>query len=259
VIGTGEESVGNSEYETELRRRTRLTRGGSWFALLVSGVTILAAMLFYHYTGPGPTSPGCIAAGAVTCQRELVSNGLFGTGLGSPVPGNFGSSSPWATAYWVISIFIGICAVVSFYWMRSRKIGTAGRIWPIVTIGLGALVLGVASRDWEALAPSQLTIRGMQALLVIALGLIALAIVDRSWSFSIFVAGFFGLAVTSCLYNVVNLFQRFGIGPDWAANDQTLPNLILPGIYLLIGGAAFWIVRHWRFRAEPSKLFPTLA
>ena len=254
-----EGSTGSIGRSTDLRPRTRLARGGSWFAMLVAGVVILAAMPFNHYVNSRSISPTCRGVIGVACQRELVSRGPFGMGLGSPLPGIIGSSSPWATTYWVVSIFLGVCAVVGFYWLRSRKIGTTGRIWPIVTVGLGALVLGVASRNWFTTVPSDFTIRGMQALLVITLGLIVLTIIDRSWTFSFFVAVFFGLALMSCLYNVSNLFQRLGIGANyWPGNDQTLPNLILPGIYLLLGGAAFWAFRHWKIRAELMKGFATL-
>lgn len=150
--------------------------------------------------------------------------------------------------------------MVVFYWFRTRTTGIAGRIWPIVSIGLGAIVLGLASRNWWfSDVPTNFTVRGMQALVVIALGLIVLAVIDRSWAFSLFAAGFFGLALLSCLYNVSNIFQRLGIGADyWPVNDQTLPNLILPGLYLLIGGAAYWVIRHWRIRGHRIKGSPTL-
>jgi hypothetical protein len=163
-------------------------------------------------------------------------------GLGSSAPGFFGNSSPRATTYWLISILLGTCVVVGFYWIRSRKLGAAGRIWPIATVGLGALVLVIAARNWFSIAPTEMSIRGMQALLIVALGLIVLAFVDRSWTFSLFIAGFFGLALLSCLYDVSNLFDRLGVSSRWPVNDQTLPNLILPGIYLLIGGGAFWVI-----------------
>jgi hypothetical protein len=150
----------------------------------------------------------------------------------------------------VISIFLGVCVVVGFYWVRSRKNGSVGRIWPIVAVGLGALVLGVASRNWFSTIPPTMTVRGMQSLLIIALGLIVLAAIDHAWSFSLFVAGFLGLALLSCLYDVSNVFSRLGISSHWPVDDQTLPNLILPGIYLVLGGAAFWALHHWKNRRQ---------
>jgi hypothetical protein len=250
VTGTNNDSAGGVEHEIEFRRGIRTARQGNWFALLVSGVVVLAAIPSYHYLGSATGSTGCrvITSGAFICRTQFYSNGPFGIGLGSSAPGFFGNSSPSATTYWVISILLGTCAVVGFIWIRSRKLGTAGRFWPYVTIGLGALVLGVASRNSFSILPAEMTIRGMQALLIIALGLIALAIIGRGWTFSIFVAGFLSLALLSCLYDVSNLFQRLGVASHWTRNDQTLPNLILPGVYLLIGGVAICTVRIWRFR-----------
>lgn len=227
------------------RNKSVLTLGSTWFALTVSGVIVLLAMPFYDSSSKGCSS---LSPGALICQRALASKGLFGPGLGSSDSGLFGNSSPWATTYWVVSIFIGVCCVVLFYWSRSREPGHIGRLWPIVAIVLSGLILVGVSRDWLTSAPSDLTVRGMQALLVIAIGLIVLAVIDRKWAFSLFVGGFLGLALLSCLYNVSNLFQRFGIAKNWAPNELTLPNLILPGTYLLLGGAAFITFHHLKVR-----------
>jgi hypothetical protein len=254
VTATSPESADHIERDIKLRRVTAVAREGSWLALLVAGVVVLAAMPFYRYLGATSNSAGCTFIGSgFTCRTHLLSNGFFGMGLGSSAPGIFGNSSPRATTYWVIGIFLGVCVVVGFYWIRSRKIGNVGRIWPIVTVGLGALVLGVASRNWFSIVPAEMTIRGMQSLLIIALGLIVLAAIDHAWAFSLFIAGFLGLALLSCLYNVSNSFARLGIGSNWPVDDQTLPNLILPGIYLLVGGAAFWALHHWKIRADRFK------
>ncbi len=249
VTASNGDSPAGIEQGAGTRCRSRLAREGCWFAALVSGIVVLAAMPWYHYIGVTTTSPGCTTFGeGFICQSNYYPEGFFGIGLGSSAPGFLGNSSPWATTYWVISLFLGLCAVVGFYWWRSRKLENARWIWPIVTVGLGAFLLGAASRNWFSIVPSQLTIWGMQALLLIGLGLIVLAVVNRGWAFSFFVAGFLCLAFVSCLYNVINLFQRLDIGRHWPVSDWTLPNLILPGIYLLLGAAAFWVFPRWRVR-----------
>jgi hypothetical protein len=135
--------------------------------------------------------------------------------------------------------------VVGFYWMRTRSSGVAGCIWPFATIGAGALVLAVASRGWITFKiPEDFWIRGMQALLVIAFGLVALAITERSRAFLLYVAGFLAVATLSCLYDVSNLFVRLGIGSNWNGDVEALPNLMLPGLYLLVGGVLFYTMRH---------------
>jgi len=85
---------------------------------------------------------------------------------------------------------------VGFYWMRVRSSGVAGRIWPFATVGVGVLVLAVASRGWITFKiPADFWIRGMQPLLVIAIGLIALAITERSRAFLLYVVGFLAIAL----------------------------------------------------------------
>lgn len=238
---------GDLAFASQLRWRTRVARDGSWFALVVFGLVVLCAMVFYHYPGLTASSLGCRTLGknAFTCSSVSVSRGVFGSGLGSPTSPPIDHVSPWATTDWVVSIFAGIATVVGFYWMRARSSGVAGRIWPFAAVGVGVLVLAVASRGWVTFKiPADFWIRGMQPLLVIAIGLIALAITERSRAFLLYVAGFLGLALLSCLYDVSNLFVRVGIGSTWNGNIEALPNLILPGLYLLIGGVVFYILRR---------------
>jgi len=230
---------------------TILVREGTWFVLLVFGFIVVVATAFYRNPGLSATSPGCHSqTNGFTCVGTIGSPGLLGNGLGSPVSAMFANVSPWATTYWVTSIFAGICAVVGFYWLRSRARGVPGRAWPLVTVGVAIVVLLLAGRGWLTTdLPANLWIRGMQALLLISLGLIVLGVIERSWAFWLFVVGFLGLSLLACLYNVSNLFQRLGMGAAWRANDQALPNLLVPGTYLLVGGAVFWAFRH---RTDPA-------
>ena len=229
-------------YADQLRLRTRVARDGSWFALIVFGFVVLIATFFYRNPELTAHSPGCHAATfGFYCNVKTVSQGPFGAGLGSPA---FSPTvSPWATTYWTISVFVAICVVVAFYRIRARASGVSGRIWPFACIGTAALALAVASRGWVTIdIPGDFWIRGMQALVVIAVVLGVLAAIERRWSFSLFVVGFLGLAILSTLYDVSNLFSRLGIGGSWNGRDQGLPNLILPGLYLIVGGVVFWLL-----------------
>jgi hypothetical protein len=243
ITNQPEEPTSNLAYVDRLRRRTRVARDGSWFALLVFGVVVLVAMAFYHAGELSRRAPGCHGTlHTFTCTSTSISRGPFGVGLGSLYP-NVSNVSSWATTYWVISIFVGICGVVAFYWLHARSSGVAGRIWPFASLATAILILGVASGGWVTTnIPGDFWVRGMQALLVIAFGLVVLAVIERRWSFTLFVAGFLGLAVLSSLYNVSDLFERVGIGGHWNGTSQGLPNLILPGLYLVLGGAVFWAV-----------------
>lgn len=249
-----DETAENLAFAEHLRQRTRLARDGSWFALEIFGLIVLAATIFYRSPGLSASSPGCHSyANGYSCAYRTVNKGPFGAGLGTPFP-SIENVSPWATTYWVISIFVGICAIVTFYWWRSRSTGVAGRIWPFGCVGVALLALAVTSRGWVTIdIPGDFWLRGTQALFVIALALIALSIFERRVAFALFVVGFLGLAFLSSLYNVSNLFQRLGIGGSWNGSDQGLPNLILPGIYLVIGGAAFWAIGHLAHRLPRTK------
>jgi hypothetical protein len=250
VTSSSPRSASARDSDTALRPWTAVAREGRWFTLLVAGIVVLGATPFYVYSGIS-SSTGCTSfPSGFVCETQWFSNGFFGMGLGSSVPGAFGYASPRATTYWVIGIFLSVCLVVGFFWIRSRKFGAVRPVGPIIAVLLGALVLAVVSREWFSLVPIAFSIRGMQALLIIALGLIANAVVDRSWAFSLYVAGFLGLALLSCLYNVIDLFQHLHLGSNWPVDDQTLPNLILPGIYLVFGGAAFWARRRWTTRTD---------
>jgi hypothetical protein len=246
------------EDETRPHDSAQLAREGSWFVLLVCGLIVMFAIIFYRYPGLSATSPGCHAQTyGFTCSGSVVPRGIFGAGLGSPIPLNSANVSPWATTYWVISIFVGILVTVAFYWPRSRALGAPSRTWPLVALGTGAAVLFVAGRGWlTSEAPANLLVRGMQALLVIALGLIVLAIIERSWSFALFVAGFLGLALLSCLYDVSNLFERLDLGRSWSGNNEAVPNLIVPGLYLVAGGLALLVLRRDARRRELGRAGP---
>jgi hypothetical protein len=253
ITNQNEDPTSNLAYVERLRRRTRVARDGSWFALIVFGLVVLVAMLFYHAGDLSRNSPGCHGTtNSFTCTSVLIGRGPFGAGLGSIFP-NMANVSPWATTYWVVSIFVGICAIVAFYWLHARSSGVAGRIWPFACLATAILALAVASRGWVTIdIPGDFWSRGMQALFVIALGLAVLAVIERRWSFSLFVIGFVGLALLSSLYNVSNLFQHLGIGGLWNGTSQGLPNLILPGLDLVLGGVVFWAVDRRADRAARS-------
>ncbi len=234
-----------------LRERSRVAREGSWFALLLSGLVVLIAVMFYDRSLLAPASPGCQSFGSgFSCSSGVASRGPFGSGLGAPAFAS-GNASPWVTTYWVASIFLASCAVVTFYWFHSRTVSQRAMIWPFVTLAIEAVVLVTVGRGFVFNElPGDMLVRGMQALLLVALGLVVIAIISRSWTLSIFVAGFVGLALLSCLYNVSNLFQRIGVGAS-NASGENVPNLILPAVYLFVGAGVFSVLH--RFMSARAK------
>jgi hypothetical protein len=52
----------------------------------------------------------------------------------------------------------------------------------------------------------------------------------------------------STLYDDANLFQRVGLGWMFNGSGAELPNLLLPGLFMLAGGLVFW----WYSRRGPA-------
>ena len=268
---------------SRVRARTRLYRNGHWFASLVFGLVVLGALPFYA------RSTHCHTLGhhqGFTCS-ESVGPTPLGRAFMPHFSGPLGS---WSTLYWAIAIVVGFAVVVAYYHLRARKVGVQGRLWPAVVAGLVILGLVMWVNDNSSGAPSgDFLLRGTSILVVIAIGLLVLSGLERSHPFVLFAAGFLALAVLSCLYTVVNLFQRLGIGGPFRgsgySSDRTnpsilcpegmtnphmlgstgaksahvnnpirgngaLPNLVLPGAYLVIGGLAFLLAQPWRVHVQ---------
>jgi hypothetical protein len=80
--------------------------------------------------------------------------------------------------------------------------------------------------------------RGLDPLLVIGIGVGILALLERTWALAVFAAMFFALALLANLYNLQNQVYRLGWHLPVGAGD--LPNVVLPGLFLLVGGLGFW-------------------
>ncbi len=232
------------------RARTRLFRSGHGFASLVFGIVILGALPFYVWSTPAVRAHcHSLGRGSLSCVGVFVSRRA---GTPAPLLGRafeaqpFASLGGWSTLYWAIAIVVGFAVVVAYYHLRARRVGVQGRLWPAVVVGFGVLGLAMWVNDNSSAEPADFWLRGTSVLVVIALGLLVLSALERSRPFLVFALGFFGLALLSSLYDVVNLFQRLGIGAPFRNGDNALPNLILPGAYLVIGGLVFLFAQDWR-------------
>ena len=241
-----------------VRARTRVFRSGHWFASVVFGVIILGAMPFYVRPTLGPAAlartPHCqrFAQGFVCGGAARLSSAPLGRAFNPEGP--YTALSSWSTLYWGIAVVAGFAAVVAYYHLRGRKLGVQGRHWPAVLAGLAILGLAMWANADRMAGPGDFWIRGTSVLVMIAVGLLVLSALERSRPFMMFAAGFFGLALLSSLYDVVNLFTRLHIGGPFHDTNSALPNLILPGAYLLVGGLCFLAARGWRLRSPMSRL-----
>jgi hypothetical protein len=222
-----------------LRGRTRRAGRGGWLALIVFGAVTLGSMPFYLLFSPTAATPGCHAVGGrmLACRSHVT---LFGGAFISRLSIN-GSLSRWATVYWVVGIVVAFGAVVLYYRWRAGRVGVKARWWPSVVAGVGLLIVALLTTGRfpaTDLLPD-MTIRGLTALLVIATVVLVLAAVERSGPLVVFAVVFAAVALMSCLYDDINLFGRLGIGAPFNGAAEELPNILIPGVLLILGGIGF--------------------
>lgn len=231
----------------QLRLHTRLARNVHWFVLVVFGLLTLGSMPFYLQSVQSPSSPGCHPSASGFVCRAASRHSPLG-GAFNPQGSPFGLNR-WATLYWVIAITIGFALVLVYYRRRSMSLGVQGRIWPSVVVGGGLFFLTVyGNRQGARLPVPDAWVRGTGVVVVIAIGLGVLALLERNVHLGLFTLAFFGLALMSTLYDDANLFQRVGLGRIFNGSGAELPNLLLPGLFMLAGGLVFW----WHSRRGPA-------
>jgi hypothetical protein len=197
----------------ELRRNARADRQAYWFPLILFGALIAGATPWYI-----ERSFPLIAGGAVTVGR-----------------------GPHAGAYWLPALLFGAVVTGAWYHWRGRRAGVESR--SAAAIGTAALVVVAFTIVDESPIGWHLwpvTINNMTPLLVIAVGLLVLAALERSvllWVVAVLYAGAAGLCAA---YNVENVLFDLGWDPFVAHPDQdrftNLPRLLLPALVLLVGG-----------------------
>ena len=153
----------------------------------------------------------------------------------------------WVGIYWLTAIPIGFVLCIWFF----RRTASMSRVVAAATATTGILTLIVASSGalgWPLLVlPGDLTDRGLVGLLVIAVGLAVWAYAERSQRLWTAVGVFLVLALVSCRYDISNV-AGFGSSPSAAE----LPNVVFPGLYLLLGGLTFWLLERRLPRTAPT-------
>jgi hypothetical protein len=226
-----------------LRTKVREDRYGHWFPLIAfRALTLASAPLYWRWPPPASdcTTTGGVASCSIVGVRSRPLADALGTGFLSVGPGR------WVTVYWVAAFVLGYGATIAYARRRGRRVGVRARVGPSIAVGLGLLAVvlvvngAIPSISRGPAFGGDVWVRGTGSLLILAVGLVALAAVERSRPFMVYVAGFVGLALLACLYNINNIFGRLGIGGLFGGNGGALPNLVVPGLYLLVGGAGFW-------------------
>lgn len=241
--------VGGVDDVHRLRMTARRDRQAWPFALVVLGLVVLVAAPFYVRDPIGSDGGGWRSPAALGPLADL-----------GPA---FVAAGAWAGLYWVVALTLAGVLVAVHYRRTAARRGIAGPLWPVVVAGLVLIVvmLGLTPRLLGLVAApaprAQLTIGGLQTgalalstrgltpLLLIALVLVVLAWTERSPALGAITALYLALALVANLYDLENLGYRAGISSF--GRFGLLPNLLLPGLFLLAAGAAATL-RHRRTR-----------
>jgi hypothetical protein len=200
---------------------------------MLFGIIVLAATGFYWQT-----FPSCLN-GKTSCVLSARSEPVnFSTsGLAPLLP----FQNHWVGVYWLTMIPVGFFLSIWFFRHQRSMTGIKARVVPAAIVSVAILALIVARSTligWPLLfLPGDLTVRGLIALLVIGAGLALFALLERSVELVVFTGLFFGLALVACLYDISNV-ANFSSSPSAAE----LPNIVLPGAFLLLGGIAFGVL-----------------
>ena len=222
----------------QLTRRVRKAQRGAWFPLVLLGLVVAAAAPFYrlglhsHPTCGPVTTTHLPGGGSATIKTCYIAYG-------------------WpAFIYWTAALILAYLAIAGFYVLKARRRGVGTRIRPYVIAGIAGLILVAAL--WlvqrylghlQSRYPSALVVHGLNPLLAIAIALIVLAWVERSWALLVFAACYL-VAVLVNLFDITPLLSEHGwvIARQWIF----LPRLWLAGGVLLLGGAGFAVAERLR-------------
>jgi hypothetical protein len=221
-----------------LRRDARSARHAYWLPLVYFG--ILAAASAPLYLRPVPSR-----SGVFTVARSGRSLPYFSGGPGAAL-----------AYYWLAGLLAGLLVTLAWYRWHARRVGLASphRAYLIITacVTAAAVVIpplsGLSGLDkLTALWPGDLVIRGTFPLVIIAIGLFALAWAERSAGLAAITAVYGTVALISSLYDVENVLYRLGWTVSQAASS--LPNVLLPAAVLLLSGAGAFAAQRLRHPA----------
>lgn len=220
------ESLGVSRL---LLEQTRRVRRGSWLPVLLFGIVTIASAPLYR------VHLGCGRYGQLCVEPRL---GRSFNAFSSVYP--LASPGRWLSIYWVVATLGVYGLTVVYYRRRSIATGLRGRTWP--TVGTGAILLAVIlmAAGWLSGWPVSIGDFGTEPLAVIAISLLVLAGTERSGRMAVFATGCVVLVGFSLFYNDVDALRRLGLAGPFKGSASLFPNLLVPGVYLLIGGILFW-------------------
>jgi hypothetical protein len=224
-----------------LRREARTARHAYWFPLVLFGLLTCASVPFYLSGAPGAPGPAIVQ---VSVPPSL---------LGGEMPGHNGILLGW---YWALALIAGYLLTYAWYRRHARRVGLRTPARAVTITGIVLAALAFLSPMLVASLPvpygpagfpvGDLWIRGTFAFLIAAAGLWLLAWAERSRALAIITLAYTGAAVLASLYNVENVLYRLGWNPGSGMTGTRLaelPNVLLPALVLLAGGAGAFFLR----------------
>ncbi len=237
-------------------------RDPRWVVLLVFGVIVLGSMPFYWVRRPwGWNRKGGVTlySGYQSCTSMAMGSGCHVTHIAShtyvrvpPLGVAFSAASQlwglgrWSTVYWTVALVGGCSVIVAVGRLCSwpTEVRKRSNLAGVVVLILVAVILISTNPPLSLHAytvtvfPGDFWFRGTVPLVLIAIFLAIVARVMGNWPFALFAAGYLVLAILTCLYDIENVLYRMGL--PVRTGYQAEPNIVLPGLYLLVGGIAFW-------------------
>src|SRR5580693_1976096 len=181
-----------------VRRDARRARHANWFPLVLFGLLTCASVPFYIRNVPFVDEfYRSRHAGFAFLQSEYFGGFAFSTGAG-------------IAYYWLAAILVGLAATAVWYRLRGNRVGlrTPSRgfiITGLMLVVLALLIPVLASLpglgQLVILMPGDLLIRGTFPLVLIGIGLCALAWAERSIALAVIAAGYLAVSFVASLYD----------------------------------------------------------
>jgi hypothetical protein len=209
-----------------LRSEARSARHAYWLPLVLFGLVIGASAPFYVEPAPSHST------GQIPIFTAL-------PGF-SPLLG----AQSAEVVYWLLAIGVGMYVTSVWYRRHGRRVGliTPARGFVIAGVIVGALLLVLPTVQF---LPGDLVVRGTLPFLIIAAALWVLARAERSPALAVIAAVFTGTALLSSLYDTENVLFRLGWNPTGAQwRLETLPNILLPALVLIVSGAGAYLTQR---------------
>lgn len=226
----------------ELTRRVRAAQRGTWFPLLLFGVVTLGAVIANRLTFSVQTISSCPDLKGTATECTLIKQG--------------------APGYWDVGLTLAYAATALFYIRRSRGRGVGTPVRPYVITGLIVVAVLAATTLWTVrngmplpgdrfdfwgmhLDPhsglTQLLERFTGSALTVGVPLLVLSWVERNRALLLFTLAYLALELAP-------------ISTGWAGIDATspwssLPRLVPPAVFLLLGALGFALAQRPRGRA----------